>query len=289
MDSNTEKHLNFRRKAKDSVFTHLFSEPKYLLELYKTLHPEDTTATENDISDVTIRNVITDNMYNDLGFRVGKTLLILVEAQSTWSPNILIRELLYLMQTYNNYFTENDIDLYASKKIDLPKPELYVIYTGEKVVKNYISLKEEFFANVETLQLEVKAKVFYDGTKGDIISQYVAFAKVCTDQVKKLGYTKEAIKEVLKICIDKNVLKEYLKTREVEIMDIMTALFDEDEINRRFFLRLKKEGAEEAWNAGKTNALHNVAKNLINTGIMSLEEIAKTTGLSLEEVKKLAF
>ncbi len=97
----TEQRPVFKRRAKDSVFTHLFSEPKYLLELYKTLHPEDTEATEADISDVTIQNVITDNMYNDLGFFVRDTLVILLEAQSTWSPNIVIRVLLYLAQTYN--------------------------------------------------------------------------------------------------------------------------------------------------------------------------------------------
>ena len=136
MERELKEEKIFRRTAKDSVFTHLFSEPKYLLELYKTLHPEDTEATEDDIKDVTIRNIITDNMYNDLGFRVGNKLLILVEAQSTWSPNILIRELLYLMQTYNNYFTENDVDLYASIKVKLPKPELYVIYTGERKEKS---------------------------------------------------------------------------------------------------------------------------------------------------------
>ena len=256
MERELKEEKIFRRTAKDSVFTHLFSEPKYLLELYKTLHPEDTEATEDDIKDVTIRNIITDNMYNDLGFRVGNKLLILVEAQSTWSPNILIRELLYLMQTYNNYFTENDVDLYASIKVKLPKPELYVIYTGERKEKNdYISLKEEFFQNEKEVLLEARAKVFYDGTKRDIIGQYVAFAKVCNDQVKKYGYTREAIKETLRICIDSNVLAEYLTTREVEIMDIMTALFDEDEIARRYYDRVKQaswqKGQAEGWQKGQ--------------------------------------
>ena len=36
-------------KYKDSVFTVLFSSKKNLFELYKVLHPEDTTVTINDI------------------------------------------------------------------------------------------------------------------------------------------------------------------------------------------------------------------------------------------------
>ncbi len=39
--------------AKDSVFTSLFREPKYLLQLYQALHPEDLEATEDSIKNVT--------------------------------------------------------------------------------------------------------------------------------------------------------------------------------------------------------------------------------------------
>ena len=64
-----------RRKVKDSVFTSLFSERRYLFELYKALHPEDTTATAADITNVTIHNVLTDGMNNDLGFLLKDRLV----------------------------------------------------------------------------------------------------------------------------------------------------------------------------------------------------------------------
>ena len=277
----------FKRKAKDSVFTHLFSEPKYLLELYKTLHPEDTEATESDIRDVTIQNVITDNMYNDLGFFVRDTLVILLEAQSTWSPNIVIRVLMYLVQTYNNYFTKNDIDLYANSKIKLPKPEMYVIYTGErKDKKAELSLAEEFFNGATDLQLNVKVKMLYGGQK-DIISQYVDFAKVCTDQVRKYGYTRKAIEEILRICIDKDVLAEYLKTREVEIMDIMTTLFDEDEVFRRYSLRVQRELMEQGLQQGLQTGQSHIVQNMYSLG-KSFSEIATLTGLTEAQVRDYA-
>ena len=71
------------RQIKDSVFSDLFGDKKYLLELYRTLHPEDTSATQEDLSNVTIKNVLMGNFYNDLGFTVRDTLLILSEAQAT--------------------------------------------------------------------------------------------------------------------------------------------------------------------------------------------------------------
>ena len=59
---------------KDSVFTNLFQDKKYLLQLYKALHLEDTDITQDKLTDITIKNVLTDNIYNDLGFMVGNGL-----------------------------------------------------------------------------------------------------------------------------------------------------------------------------------------------------------------------
>ncbi len=35
--------------------------------LYKTLHPEDTEVTEDELSDITIHNIMTNEIYNDVG------------------------------------------------------------------------------------------------------------------------------------------------------------------------------------------------------------------------------
>ncbi|MEY8326555.1 hypothetical protein AALB47_22020 [Lachnospiraceae bacterium 54-11] len=64
-----------KRTAKNSVFLDLFQDRSYLLKLYKTLHPEDI------LDIVTIDNVLTDNLYNDLGIMVRQDkLLLLLEA-----------------------------------------------------------------------------------------------------------------------------------------------------------------------------------------------------------------
>lgn len=134
-----------KHTVKDSVFTHLFRDKKYLKQLYQTLHPEDRKVTEEEIVDITMENVLTDGIYNDLGFRVGERLMVLVEAQSTWTMNIIIRIFIYLAQTYHNYFESNRENLYGSKKVKMPKPEAYVIFTGKRKSKpEYISLSKEF-------------------------------------------------------------------------------------------------------------------------------------------------
>lgn len=75
--------------AKGSVFTSLFREPKYLLQLYQALHPEDLEATEDSIKNVTITNVLLDQYYNDVGFQIGEKLIILVEQQSLCIDSLL--------------------------------------------------------------------------------------------------------------------------------------------------------------------------------------------------------
>ena len=164
-----------KHTAKDSVFTDLFAIPKYLLQLYRALHPEDQEITEENISNVTIHNVLLDQCYNDLGFLVGNRLLVLAEAQSTWTVNILVRSLMYLVQTWQEYVQSTGQNIYGSKRVELPRPELYVIYTGSRKRRPaYLRLSDEIFSGHECA-VEVKVKMIYDGEKGDIISQYVAF------------------------------------------------------------------------------------------------------------------
>ena len=268
-----------KRTIKDSVFTNLFQDKKYLIQLYQALHPEDKDVTEDKLTDVTIENVLTDNIYNDLGFMVGNRLLILVEAQSTWTVNIIIRALMYLIQTYHNYFERTKQSLYKSKKVQIPMPELYVIYTGDRKTKpSEISLSQEFFGGKECC-LDVKVKMIYDGKEGDIINQYVLFTKVCNEQIALYGRTQKSILEAIRICKDRNVLREYLESREKEVVDIMMVLYDNEEIMRSY---IESEVYEAIYEANIK-----MAKRMLLKKKYSLEEIADCAELPLEVVKEL--
>ena len=273
-----------KRTIKDSVFTNLFQDKKYLIQLYQALHPEDKDVTEDKLTDVTIENVLTDNIYNDLGFMVGNRLLILVEAQSTWTVNIIIRALMYLIQTYHNYFERTKQSLYKSKKVQIPMPELYVIYTGDRKTKpSEISLSKEFFDGKECC-LDVKVKMIYDGKEGDIINQYVLFTKVCNEQIALYGRTQKSILEAIRICKDRNVLREYLESREKEVVDIMMVLYDNEEIMRSYLESERHEiRLEERYEANIETA-----KRMLIDGELSLDRIAKFSNLSIEVVEELA-
>lgn len=273
---------------KDSVFTSLFKEKKYLIQLYRALHPEDKEATENDLQDVTVSNVLVNDIYNDVGFRVGSTLLILIESQSTWTVNIIFRALMYLVQTYREYFKETKQDVYKSKKLKMPVPELYVIYTGARKDRpEEISLSKEFFDGKE-ICLDVKVKMIYDGKEGDIISQYVKFTKVCNEQTALYGRTRKAIKETIRICKDSDVLKEYLESKEQEVLDMLMELYDQEEVIKSFVESERYEAAEEAAKKAENATKIETAKRFLKMGKLSIEEVAVGSGLTVEEVEALS-
>ena len=181
-------------------------------------HPEDPDATGESISNVTIQNILLDQSYNDLGFQIGTRLVVLVEAQSTWTVNIVLRSLMYLTQTWQKYIQNTGQNVYGSKKVEIPRPELYVIYTGSRKTRpKYLCLSREFWGGGECA-VEVKVKMIYDGEKGDIISQYVAFTRIYNEQIKQHGRTREAVLETIRICRDRNILREYLRVREQEVV-----------------------------------------------------------------------
>ena len=185
---------------------------------------------------VTIDNVLTDNLYNDLGIMVGNNrLLLLLEAQSSWTVNILIRILLYLAQSYHEYFERTSQSLYKSTKVKMPKPELYIIYTGNRGRKpDTISLSKEFFDGAD-IDIEVKAKVIYESETEDIINQYIIICKVFDEQRKLYGMTEQTVRETIRICKDRNVLKEYLMNREMELVTIMMSLFNDEQIMKTYW------------------------------------------------------
>ena len=284
--------MRTKRNTKDSVFTHLFSFPEYQLKMYQALHPEDTEVSESDIETITRKCVIAQHAHNDLGILIKDTLMVFVEAQSTWSVNVVIRRLAsYAIQSLTDYFRERDIYLYSSTKVECPRIELYAIFSCEReAMPETISLRDEFFPT-GGCDLDVTVHVIqFDANKNDIINQYIAFCRVFDDLRKKYGYSPQTIRDTLCICRDKDILAEYVKKMENEIMNIMEYMFDQDNVTRLYGIEQmnlgRKEGREEGREEGKKEEKKATAINLLDMNI-DVGVIEKATGLSQAEILKL--
>lgn len=274
--TNTDKPTP-KVKIRDSVFTDLFKNPEYTLQLYKALHSEDTDVTVDDIDIVTVENILLDKPYNDLGFTVKDKTVILVEAQTTMTENIIIRVLLYAAVTYNEYIFKTKQNIYGTKNVKIPEPEFYVLFTGESSYKpEMLSLSECFF-NGKSTDIEVKAKMVYDSNDGDIINQYVNFCKIYTEQYKIYGRTKETIEKTIEICLNKGILRKYLSEREKEVMNIMSTLFEQDRITELYGNDCRQEGRQEQ--------AKEMALELVTMGL-PVEKIAQAAKVSVNLVKE---
>ena len=209
-----------KRNHKDTVFKGLFSQPRYQLELVKALGLGDETLTEDDISLVTLNRIITKGIQNDLGLMVREKILMLTEAQSSWSDNIVLRQLFYSVSTYHDHIYRTGQDLFAEKAIEIPRIELFVIYSGDKKdVPEYLSLKEKFFDGVES-SIEVKVTVISRDDprhRDDIIGQYIKYTEISREVLAKNGNNYESLEKIVERCITEEVLADYMKSLEPEV------------------------------------------------------------------------
>ena len=277
------------RNIKDSVFCDLFGEKEYLYQLYQVLHPEDKESGPEDLTIVTLSRTIVQCIYNDLGFLVGNRLIVLVEAQSTWSENILVRFLMYLGETYRRYIRTNGLRLYNEKNIEIPRPELYVVFTGTREEKpETISLRECFFHG-EKCCVDVEAKVIYSSEQDDVINQYIIFCKVFNEQFRRYPADRvKAVQETIRICKERDVLKAYLEREEAAT--VMFSFADQvDAINEAFEIKREEgiaEGIEEGKITGARDQMEEDAKGMYAEGIRP-EVIARIQKVSVDVIENI--
>ena len=243
---------------------------------------------------------IVNTIYNDLGFIVRNRLILLVEAQSTWNPNIILRLLLYLFESCRRYLFDTKQNEHGFAKVYLPKPELFVVYTGRKTVKKELSFAEEFFGGDSPV--DAKVTVLY-GIDKSVCGQYVGFCKEFDDMREIHDNGIKCAQETIRRCIEKGYLAEYFTEHEKEAITMLENLFDE-EYQRKLFLRAEanrnqeigyrlgqKEGLEEGRAEGraegkaegKAEGMLSALIGLVRDGILTISEAAKRAGMSVPE------
>lgn len=106
----------------------IFSQKEELLELYNAINNTDYDNTEL-LEINTLNNAIYMSMHNDVSFIINSRLA-LYEHQSTYSPNLPLRYLMYVSDLYS--VMTKDVNLYGTKAVELPTPKFIIFYNGEE-------------------------------------------------------------------------------------------------------------------------------------------------------------
>ena len=127
MNKENTSVLTVNREHKSTVFSMIYRDKGKLLELYNAMNHTDYTDPEM-LQIVTLENAIYMAMENDLAFIVDLHLY-LYEHQSTYNPNMPLRDLFYVANEYQRLVRNESI--YASRLIKLPAPHFVVFYNGK--------------------------------------------------------------------------------------------------------------------------------------------------------------
>ena len=133
----TNQRATANRKYKDTIFRMLFQDKENLLSLYNAMnHRAYTNADALEV--VTLENAIYMGMKNDLAFIMDMNLY-LYEHQSTYNPNIPLRDLFYIANEYQRLVVHKS--LYSSTLQRIPAPKFVVFYNGSKELEDWSQLQ----------------------------------------------------------------------------------------------------------------------------------------------------
>ena len=221
---NRKTMQGVNRAAKDSVFTDLFSKPEYTIQLYRALFPNDISISQKDISIITLQNTLGYQIHNDLGLLVRNTLIVLLEAQTKWTLNIIFRLVGYYYHTIISYLNRKSYNLNDTVKVPIPKMKAFVVYTGQDTINTSdLSLRRDFFGN-DPDQPDFPATVIRLDESEGILKEFISFCKVFDEQMQlHEDEHLKAIQETIRICKKNGYLVDYLRDHEEEVERLMMA------------------------------------------------------------------
>ena len=244
---------NVVRTYKDRVFRMIFKEKEELLQLYNALNG---TAYLNldDLTINTLENAVYMGMKNDVSFILCGQLS-LYEHQSTWNPNMPLRDLLYVARLYEKHMAKDSDSLYGTKLVTIPAPKFVVFYNGvaERPEREVLRLSDAFEPGTAEPDLELKVLVFNinDGYNEDIkencqtLKEYMEFVGCVRKYNKEMPFP-QAVTVAVDTCIREGILAEFLKANKAEV--IAMSIFEYDEAKLREVD--KREGFEDGWKVG---------------------------------------
>ena len=238
--------LQTKRTYKDSVFRMLYSRKEELLSLYNALNGTDYQDPEQ-LEVTTLENAIYMNMKNDVSFLLDAEMM-LYEHQSTWNPNMPLRDLIYITRLLEKYV--NRESLYASTPVRIPAPHFVVFYNGSSDVSEDVILKlsdafeERKGSHLERKEPELELKVHFlninQGYNEELMErcrtlrEYSEFVARIRRYAAGETAIEEAVDRAVTECIAEGILADFLRSQRAEVVAVSIFEYNEEEELKKF-------------------------------------------------------
>ena len=236
------------RNHKDALFRFIFKNPKDLLSLYNALNGTDYTDV-SDLTVTTLEDIVYMSYKNDISFILGSEMS-LFEHQSTFNPNMPLRGLFYFSTLYKKYVAENNIDIYSSKRAQIPIPRYIIFYNGRQEMPERCTLKlSDAFSKVcDTTEDKTSQFIFQPAMeitahmininignnaelmeKCRLLHDYAAFIGLIRDYISQENDINTAVTLAINQAISHNILKEVLSVHTAEVRDMILTEYNEEQ------------------------------------------------------------
>ena len=220
-------------------------------------------------------DVLYMGMKNDVSFIIANSMSI-YEQQSTYNPNMPIRELMYAGRLYDKYIHEHKLNIYGTKLMPLPIPKLVVFYNGEKDQEDRIlELKDAFEADIEesdsseyaqngakkeaeAADIEVRVRMLNInyGKNRELLKackpleEYAWLIQKIREYGEKLEI-EEAVDQAIDEMPEKFEIRSYLIGHKAEVKQMCITEYNEAETMQMFEEQGRREGIKEGRREGR--------------------------------------
>lgn len=283
------RQLKAKRPYKDTIFRMLYHDKENLLSLYNA----------EDLQIVTLKNAIYMGMKNDLAFIMDLNLY-LYEHQSTYNPNIPLRNLFYIADEYQRLVVQKS--LYSTVIQKIPTPRFIVFYNGTKKVDDYnefrLSSAYENPTDNPDLELRVTMLNVNDGHNLELmehcrtLKEYAKYVARVRKYVTQNIPLEEAVTRAVDECIEEGILAEFLMKNKAEVIKVSIYEYDKEFEEKKLRKAEYEAGVEAGIELGERSLLENQIRKKLKKGkpieqiADELEEAVTTIQRIIEETKK---
>ncbi len=296
--------LQVNREHKDRLFNFIFGREEHkdwTLSLYNAVNDSDYTD-ESLIRFNTLENILYLNMKNDTSFII-MNMLNVYEHQSSYNPNMPLRQLDYTNRLFSAYIKENKYNKYGSELIKLPVPKLVVFYDGKKEVEDEVILR---LSDSYAEELKDKADVEVIVRMLNInFGHNMELMKKCRplyehawfiDKIREYQNNGMTINEACdKVVIEMPKdyeIRGFIMKNIAEVKGILDTEYNEAEVMELFrndgYKDGLKEGRLDGFKEGRLDGLKEGRLDGFKKGISALVSLVKDNTVSLEVAAKRA-
>lgn len=289
------------KEYKSDVFSMLLQDKKRAMEIYNAIN-----GTDYDDPELVEMTTLDDKSFsltvrNDASFILDANLS-LYEHQSTYCPNMPLRDLLYFASIIQKQIKAQKRDIYGGRILKIPVPHFVVFYNGKENAPDQYDLRlsDAFEKETENPEIELVCHVYNINngknvpllSKCQTLREYMYFVDMVRKNNEISGNLEDAIEKAINQCMEENVLRDFLAQHREEVMHVMT-------LDYTFERRLEMQRAEAIEDGerigkeiGKEEKLSEQIRKKIQKGkpldqiADELEEVPETIRPLYEKIKQ---